>query len=73
MSAPITRELDYLGHLARESARFAHAVSMAAPDAPVPPCPAWNADDLLWHLGEVQWFWGTIVRQRASTPTRGWR
>jgi uncharacterized protein (TIGR03083 family) len=28
----------------------------------VPTCPDWNAADLLWHLAEVQWFWGTVVR-----------
>jgi uncharacterized protein (TIGR03083 family) len=56
-------DLDYLGHLAHESARFAAAVGQAAPDARVPSCPDWNADDLLWHLGEVQWFWGTVVRE----------
>ena len=55
-------ELDYLDHLARESARFASALRSAPSDARVPTCPDWNADDLLWHLGEVQWFWGTIVR-----------
>ncbi len=62
----MTANLDYLGHLARESARFAAAVSQAAPDARVPSCPDWNADDLLWHLAEVQWFWGTIVRERLT-------
>jgi uncharacterized protein (TIGR03083 family) len=56
-------ELDYLAHLATESSRFAAALVQAAPDAPVPSCPDWNADDLLWHLGEVQWFWGTVVRE----------
>lgn len=61
MSNP--RALDYLGHLARESALFGHALDGAAQDAPVPPCPDWTADDLLWHLAEVQWFWGTIVRE----------
>lgn len=71
------RNLDYLGHLARESALFGHAVDSAAPDARVPTCPDWNADDLLWHLAEVQWFWGTIVREgvdrdgtRALAPAR---
>lgn len=64
MSNP--RTLDYLGHLARESALFGHAVDGAAQNAPVPPCPGWTADDLLWHLGEVQWFWGTIVRERTD-------
>src|SRR5215472_7360979 len=55
--------LDYLAHFAAESARFADAIEQAAPGAPVPSCPDWNADDLLWHLGEVQWFWGTVVRE----------
>jgi hypothetical protein len=55
-------ELDFLDHLELESARFAEAIGGARPEAPVPSCPGWNADDLLWHLAEVQWFWGTIVR-----------
>jgi uncharacterized protein (TIGR03083 family) len=59
-------ELDYLAHLRRESARFAQAVSEAPPGAPVPSCPGWNAEDLLWHLAEVQWFWGTVVRDRLD-------
>jgi uncharacterized protein (TIGR03083 family) len=58
-------DIDYPGHLARESARFAEAVQQAAPDARVPSCPDWDADDLLWHLAEVQFFWGTIVRERV--------
>lgn len=60
--------LDYLDHLRRESSRFADALAAAAPQAPVPSCPDWNADDLLWHLAEVQWFWGTIVRERLLDP-----
>lgn len=55
--------VNYLTHLQRESARFARAIQEAAPDAPVPSCPDWNADDLLWHLAEVQWFWATVVRE----------
>jgi len=56
------RELDYLNHLARESARFATVLAATDSDAPVPTCPGWDADDLLWHLSQVKWFWGTIVR-----------
>ena len=59
---------DYVSHLARESARFAAAVAEAVPAAPVPTCPEWDVDDLLWHLAEVQWFWGTIVRQALQAP-----
>ena len=58
--------LDFLDHLELESARFAEAIGGARPEAPVPSCPGWNADDLLWHLAEVQWFWGTIVRERIT-------
>ncbi len=28
-------------------------------DAPVPPCPGWDVADLVWHTGEVLWFWPT--------------
>jgi uncharacterized protein (TIGR03083 family) len=59
-------EIDFLDHLARESARFAQAIGEAQPGALVPSCPGWTADDLLWHLGEVQWFWGTVVRDRLT-------
>jgi uncharacterized protein (TIGR03083 family) len=58
--------LDYVAHLTRESARFAAALRGAAPDAPVPSCPGWNADDLLWHLAEVQWFWAAVVREDVT-------
>ncbi len=61
--------LDYLTHLAAESARFAAALAGAVPTARVPTCPDWSADDLFWHLGEVQWFWGTIVRDRVDGAT----
>jgi len=60
------RNIDYLGHLARESALFAHAIDETAAGTQVPSCPDWTADDLLWHLGEVQWFWGTIVGQNVG-------
>jgi len=60
-------DLDFLDHLEQESARFAEAIDSAPPTAMVPSCPGWNADDLLWHLAEVQWFWATIVRERITT------
>lgn len=62
----VNSDLDYVTHLARESARFADAVRDAAPDTPVLSCPGWTADDLLWHLGEVQWFWAAIVREDVT-------
>ncbi len=62
------QSLDYLAHLERESARFLVALQGATADARVPTCPAWTADDLLWHLAEVQWFWGEIVRTGTDDP-----
>ncbi|MBA2716703.1 MAG: maleylpyruvate isomerase family mycothiol-dependent enzyme [Propionibacteriales bacterium] len=62
--------LDYLDHLARESASFASALTETPSEAAVPTCPDWNADNLLWHLAEVQWFWGTIVRERLTEASR---
>ncbi len=56
-------DLDYVAHLTADSARFAAVIDGLSPDAAVPSCPGWNADDLLWHLGQVQWFWGTVVRE----------
>ena len=61
-------DLDYLAHLAADSARFATVIDGLPPDAPVPSCPEWNANDLLWHLAQVQWFWGTVVREQLSGP-----
>jgi len=55
------QDLDYLGHLASSSARFVEVLAQAPAGARVPTCPDWDADDLLWHLGQVQWFWAAIV------------
>jgi uncharacterized protein (TIGR03083 family) len=57
----MSADLDFLDHLARESARFAEALRDVPAERRVPTCPEWDADDLLWHLADVQWFWGTIV------------
>lgn len=67
---PNAPDLDYLHHLARESARFAEAIAAMPAGTKVVSCPDWTADDLLWHLGEVQWFWGTIVREAITTTAR---
>lgn len=60
--------LDFLAHLRADAARFAEVLRDADPAAPVPTCPDWTADDLLWHLAEVFLFWGTIVRDRLDDP-----
>ncbi len=51
----------YLSHLDLESRRFAELLAGVDPAMPVPTCPDWTAADLVWHLTEVQWFWGSIA------------
>jgi uncharacterized protein (TIGR03083 family) len=58
----------FLEHLRTDSTRFLAVLRDADPAARVPSCPEWSAADLLWHLGEVQWFWGTIVADRRQSP-----
>jgi len=60
--------MDFLAAIRRDSDRFYAAADTADPTQPVPPCPDWTIADLVWHLGEVHWFWGTDVERRASGP-----
>jgi uncharacterized protein (TIGR03083 family) len=57
-----------LGHLRTESERFRDVLARCDPAARVPACPGWDASDLLWHLAETQWFWGTTIRNRPAPP-----
>lgn len=43
-------------------------IARTEPSASVPTCPGWTADDLLWHLAEVQHFWGSIVDRGLRAP-----
>ena len=42
-------------------------------DAPVEHCPGWTISDLVWHVAEVHWFWGTIAAERLDAPPDGSR
>jgi uncharacterized protein (TIGR03083 family) len=66
----MSADLDYLAHLAHDSDRFADVLLAADPMQPVPSCPDWTTVDLLWHLTEVQWFWGTVVREGIEDPSQ---
>jgi uncharacterized protein (TIGR03083 family) len=35
---------------------------------PVVHCPGWSVADLVWHVTEVHWFWGTIVEELRTEP-----
>jgi uncharacterized protein (TIGR03083 family) len=67
-------ELDeYVPALQRVDARFADVAAAAVLErgwaAPVPGCPGWRLADLVWHLAEVQNFWGWVVRTHAQDPS----
>lgn len=53
--------------IAGESARFAEVLSAIDGGRPVPSCPGWSADDLLWHLTEVQAFWSLVLSSGVTT------
>jgi uncharacterized protein (TIGR03083 family) len=58
----------YRDHIIAESRRFRDVLADCDPQARVPSCPDWNAEDLLWHLAGVHAFWGRIVRSRPAGP-----
>lgn len=58
--------LDFPAHVQREATRFADALRDADPSAPVPTCPDWTADDLLYHLAEVFDSWTHVARDGVS-------
>lgn len=60
--------IDYVAHLRASSARFVTVLAEAPSDVQVPTCPDWRTDDLLWHLAEVQWFWGRVVERAVDDP-----
>jgi uncharacterized protein (TIGR03083 family) len=61
--------IDHARVIADDSARFA-AVLPDDLSAPVPTCPAWDAQGLVEHLGEVQYFWATILGHGGERPER---
>jgi uncharacterized protein (TIGR03083 family) len=36
--------------------------------APVEHCPGWTVGDLVWHVADVHWFWGTIAGELLAEP-----
>lgn len=60
--------MDFLAVLRAESERFAELAATADPSRTVPSCPDWAIADLVWHLGEVQWFWAADIERRATDP-----
>jgi uncharacterized protein (TIGR03083 family) len=60
--------MDFLRSIRQESELFYATALVADPSLGVPCCPDWTVSDLVWHLGEVHWFFATDIEQRASDP-----
>ena len=58
----------FLAAIARDGAAFRASAAAAGLEADVPSCPGWTVADLIWHLAEVHYFWGSVVTQGAA----GW-
>lgn len=60
--------MDFLAAIRADSDRFYAVAEDADPTRPVRSCPGWTIEDLVWHLGEVHWFWATDVEMQATSP-----
>ena len=60
--------LRHLEALRRDSAALLAAARAADPATAIEDCPGWTPVDLVWHIGEVHWFWSSIVGDRLPGP-----
>lgn len=61
---------DLLTSLRRDAPALLAAARSAGPGQPIEACPGWTALDLVWHVGEVHFFWGTMVQRRFTDPAQ---
>jgi uncharacterized protein (TIGR03083 family) len=60
--------LRHLEALRRDSEALLAAARAADPATAIEDCPGWTPVDLVWHIGEVHWFWSSIVGDRLPGP-----
>ncbi len=58
--------IDFVAATDRETRRLLDVARDTDLEAAVPSCPDWKVADLVWHMAEVQWFWGTVVGERLQ-------
>ena len=58
----------HLSGLEAASQRFLELIPRGESKAVVPSCPDWSVADLIYHLGEVQSFWRTLLENPSATP-----
>lgn len=62
--------MDFVRSIRQDGELFYDTARDADPSLGVPCCADWTVADLVWHLGEVQWFWATAIEERAADPER---
>lgn len=58
---------EYVAALRREGAGLAAAAGGRL-GSTVPSCPEWTVGDLVWHVGNVHFFWSEIAGRRLQEP-----
>jgi uncharacterized protein (TIGR03083 family) len=64
----MAHHLDYPAAIRRDGFALAEAAEAAGPSTAVAGCPGWDVAELVWHLTQVHYFWGTIVADRLADP-----
>lgn len=59
----------YVESIRRDSDGLLDAASSTDRSTPIAACPGWTVPDLVWHVAEVQDFWGTVVAERMQDPS----
>jgi uncharacterized protein (TIGR03083 family) len=59
---------EYLAVIRRDGEALL-AAAQQVPGARVRGCPEWDTGDLVWHIGAVHNFWGTVVDRRLTDPS----
>ena len=60
---------EHLGAFWRDGLGLADAAERAGLATAVAACPGWDVADLVWHTGEVHWFWTEVVANRWDEPS----
>jgi uncharacterized protein (TIGR03083 family) len=64
-------DVSYIEHLRNDAAALAEAARSAGLSASVPPCPDWNVEKLVRHVGRVHTSCAAVVRERGQVDFSG--
>lgn len=65
---PLHPDVLAIGDISHAADALADLFDANDPTTPVPSCGDWTMADLVWHLTEVQLFWGHIIGNRPEGP-----